>query len=166
VIEAVSGETYYDYVERHIYAPAGMTATGALPESESVPDRAHAYTKVDGEWVRETATLPWRGMAAGGSYTTARDLLRFATALQGGALISAESFEAATRPQNHQGWYGYGFMVSGDGDDRQFGHEGGAPGSNAILNVRPAHGCTVIGLSNFDPSMMANVVNYVTRRLP
>ena len=116
--------------------------------------------------MRETATLPWRGTAAGGGYTTARDLVKFATALQGAKLISAESLAAATRPQNHKGWYGYGFMVSGDGHDRQYGHEGGAPGMNGILNVRPAQGCTVVGLSNFDPSTMANVVNFVTWRLP
>lgn len=166
VVEAVSGQSYYDYVEQHIYRPAGMTSTGAEPETAPVPDRAHAYTKTDGKWVRETATLPWRGTAAGGGYTTARDLLKFAIALQDGKLISAESLAAATRPQNIKGWYGYGFMVSGEGHDRQYGHEGGAPGMNGILNVRPAQGCTVVGLSNFDPSTMANVVNFVTRRLP
>jgi hypothetical protein len=92
--------------------------------------------------------------------------VKFATALQSGKLISAESLAAATRPQNLKGWYGYGFMVSGDGHDRQYGHEGGAPGMNGILNVRPAQGCMVVGLSNFDPSSMANIVNFVTRRLP
>lgn len=166
VIEAVSGQSYYDYVDGHIHRPAGMTATGSEPESVSVPRRAHAYTRTEGEWTRETRTLPWRGMAAGGSYTTAGDLMRFATALQDGTLLSAESLQAATRPQNLKGWYGYGFMVSGDGDRRQFGHEGGAPGSNAILNVRPATGYTVVGLGNFDPSTLANIVNFVTHRLP
>lgn len=166
VIEAVSGQSYYDYVEQHIFHPAGMTSTGAEPETASIPDRANAYTEIEGKWVRETAMLPWRGTAAGGGYTTSRDLVKFATALQEGMLISAESLGAATRPQNLKGWYGYGFMVSGDGHDRQFGHEGGAPGMNGILNVRPAQGCTVVGLSNFDPNSMANVVNFVTRRLP
>lgn len=166
VIEAVSGQSYYDYVEQHIHLPAGMTSTGSDPESEPVPQRAHAYTKVDGKWTMETASLPWRGTAAGGGYTTPGDLMRFAAALNDAKLISAESLQAATRPQNNKGWYGYGFMVSGEGDQRQFGHEGGAPGSNAILNVRPAAGYVVIGLGNFDPSTLANIVNFVTQRLP
>lgn len=166
MIEAVSGQSYYDYVKQHIYSPAGMTSTGAEPETACVPDRAHAYTKTDGKWVRETATLPWRGTAAGGGYTTVRDLVKFARALQSGTLISAESLAAATGPQNLKGWYGYGFMVSGEGRNRQFGHEGGAPGMNAILNVKPMQGCAVVGLSNFDPSSMANIVNFVTLRLP
>jgi CubicO group peptidase (beta-lactamase class C family) len=43
VIEKVTGQSYYDYVQAHIYGPAGMTATGSLPEdrgSGSV-DRLH-----------------------------------------------------------------------------------------------------------------------------
>lgn len=166
VIEAVTDLSYYDHLEKAIYDPAGMTSTGAEPESVLVVDRAHAYTKAGGQWIRETASLPWRGTAAGGGYTTARDLMKFATALTDGTLLSAKSLDEATRPQNIKAWYGYGFMVSGEGVDRQFGHEGGAPGSNAILNVRPGRGYTVIGLSNFDPSTMANIVNFATRRLP
>lgn len=166
VIEAVSGQSYYDYVQQHVFGPAGMSSTGAEPETTPVPDRANAYTETDGKWLRETSRLPWRGTAAGGGYTTARDLVRFAAALEDGRLLSRESLAAATGPQNIKGWYGYGFMVSGEGRDRQYGHEGGAPGMNGILNVRPAQGCTVVGLSNFDPNSMANVVNFVTRRLP
>lgn len=166
VIEAVSGESYYDYVEQHVFGPAGMTSTGAEPETAAVPDRANAYTETEGKWVRETTRLPWRGTAAGGGYTTPRDLVNFATALQEGKLLSEESLAAATGPQNIKGWYGYGFMVSGQGRDKQYGHEGGAPGMNGILNVRPNQGCTIAGLSNFDPDNMANVVNFVTRRLP
>jgi D-alanyl-D-alanine carboxypeptidase len=166
VVEAVSSQSYYDYVEQRVYRPAGMTSTGAQPESEPVPDRAHAYTKVNGEWSRETALLPWRGTAAGGGYTTARDLMRFATALTDGTLLSSTSLDSATRPQNQKAWYGYGFMTSGGGDERQFGHEGGAPGMNAVLNVRPAMGYVIVGLSNFDPATMGTMVNFVTRRLP
>lgn len=166
VVEAVSGQSYYDYVDQHIYRSAGMTSTGALPESEPVPDRAHAYTKVDGKWSRETALLPWRGTAAGGGYTTARDLMKFATALMDGTLLSPDSLDSATRPQNQKAWYGYGFMTSGEGDERQFGHEGGAPGMNAVLNVRPAKGYVVVGLSNLDPATMGTMVNFATRRLP
>ena len=45
LIEAVTGESYYDYVRENVFAPAGMTATDSLPESEDVPGRAVGYTK-------------------------------------------------------------------------------------------------------------------------
>ena len=166
IIEAASGQPYEDYIEQHIFRVAGMTATGAMPEAARVPGRAIPYTLSDGRWVRETRTLPLRGTSAGGGYSTARDLLRFAEALRAGRLIPAAAVQAATSPQNTKGWYGYGFMVSGEDEQRQYGHEGGAPGANAALIVLPSQGYVVIGLSNVDPDAMENVVNFVGNRLP
>lgn len=166
VVEAVSGQSYYDYVQEHIFGPAGMTFTGAEPEAVPVTGLTHIYARTDGKWVRETATLPWRGTAAGGAYTTTHDMLKFATALQRGKFMSAKSLAAATMAQNLKGWYGYGFMVSGEGRQRQFGHEGGAPGNHAVLKVLPQQGCTIVGLSNFDPGAMGSVASFVTGRLP
>ncbi|OFS90697.1 serine hydrolase [Stenotrophomonas sp. HMSC10F06] len=166
IIEAASGQPYEDYIEQHIFRVAGMTATGAMPEAARVPGRAIPYTLSDGRWVRETRTLPLRGTSAGGGYSTARDLLRFAEALRAGRLIPAAAVQAATSPQNTKGWYGYGFMVSGEEERRQYGHEGGAPGANAALIVLPSQGYVVIGLSNVDPDAMENVVNFVGNRLP
>ena len=78
VIEKVTGHSYYDYVQQHIYAPAGMTSTGSLPEDQAVPDRSIGYTKPPGTtaWVPNTDTLPYRGTSAGGGYSTVEDLAR------------------------------------------------------------------------------------------
>ncbi|QNN47675.1 beta-lactamase family protein [Thermomonas brevis] len=64
IIEHVSGQSYYDYVEQHVFAPAGMRDTGSLPEDAEVPGRAHAYTRKDGKWIDAAGTLPYRGTAA------------------------------------------------------------------------------------------------------
>ena len=45
LIEAVSGESYYDYVRDNVFRPAGMTSTDSLPESEDVPNRAVGYMR-------------------------------------------------------------------------------------------------------------------------
>jgi D-alanyl-D-alanine carboxypeptidase len=84
VIEKVTGQSYYDYVQTHIHAPAGMTRTGSLPEHQAVPDRSIGYTKPPGTtaWAQNTDTLPYRGTSAGGGYSTVEDLARFAQALQ------------------------------------------------------------------------------------
>lgn len=72
----------------------------------------------------------------------------------------------ATSPQNNKGWYGYGFMVSGHGVERQYGHDGSAPGANAALVVLLESGYVMIGLSNVDPGAMENIVNFNVHRLP
>lgn len=166
VIEAVSGQSYYDYVEAHIFRVAGMTATGSAPESSQVPGLAKAYTKVDGQWRHETASLPWRGTSAGGGYSTVGDLLKFGEALRSGTLVAPATLAAATSPQNHKAWYGYGFMVRGQGKERVYGHEGGAQGANAVFYILPEQGVVLVGLANVDPDAMGNVVNYVANRLP
>lgn len=166
IIEAVSGQSYYAYVEQHILRPAGMTGTGFEPETVKVPQRAVAYTKTNGRWTPETKSLPWRGTSAGGGYSTATDMLRFAEALRGGQLVSPALLQQATTAQNHKRWYGFGFVVQGEGREHQYGHEGGAPGSNSAIVVMPAQGYVIVGLANVDPDAIGNVVNYIARRLP
>jgi len=166
IIEAVSGQSYYAYVDEHILRPAGMTGTAFEPETVDVVQRAVAYTKKEGQWTRETRSLPWRGMSAGGGYSTAADMLKFCEALRSGKLVSPSLLRQATTAQNHKGWYGFGFVVQGQGSQRQYGHEGGAPGSNSAIVVLPEQGYVVIGLANVDPDAVGNVVNYIARRLP
>ncbi|MGF6419452.1 D-alanyl-D-alanine carboxypeptidase [Stenotrophomonas sp. AN71] len=166
IIEVVSGQSYYAYVEDHILHPAGMSGTGFVPEAVKVPQRAVAYTKTNGQWTRETKSLPWRGMSAGGGYSTTTDMLKFAEALRSGKLVSPRLLQQATTAQNHKRWYGFGFVVQGEGREHQYGHEGGAPGSNSAIVVMPAQGYVVVGLANVDPDAIGNVVNYIARRLP
>ena len=46
LIEAVSGQSYYDYVRQNVFRPAGMTSTDSLPESVDVPNRAAGYMRL------------------------------------------------------------------------------------------------------------------------
>jgi D-alanyl-D-alanine carboxypeptidase len=166
LIERVTGRSYYDYVRDHVFRPAGMRSTGSLPESVDVPDRAVGYmrTAPDGAWLPNTDTLPWRGTAAGGGYSTVGDLLRFAQALGSGRLISTAMLAEATRP--HQEQYGYGFGVQGEGRLRSWGHGGGAPGMNGELRVFPQLGYVVVSLSNLDPPAASELVEFFTLRMP
>jgi D-alanyl-D-alanine carboxypeptidase len=163
LIEAVSGVSYYDYVREHVFRPAGMSSTDSLPESEDVPGRAVGYTGSSGSRVPNTDWLPWRGMAAGGGYSTVGDFLRFAQALSSGKLISKTTLAKATSPQR-QG-YGYGFVV-GRRPSRHYGHGGGAPGMNGELRIFPRLGYVVVGLSNLDPPAASELVNIFVDRLP
>jgi D-alanyl-D-alanine carboxypeptidase len=166
LIERVSGESYYDYVRDNVFRPAGMSSTGSLPESERVPNRSVGYTAPypGADRVPNTSSLPWRGTAAGGGYSTVADLMRFAEALQSGKLISKATLDEATR--EHQPQYGYGFGVQGDGPLRSYGHGGGAPGMNGELRVFPELGYVVVGLSNLDPPAASGLVEYFALRMP
>ena len=147
-----------------IFAPAGMMATDSAAESEDVPGRAYGYMRVRRSWVSNADTLPYRGTAAGGGYSTVGDLLRFVQALESGKLLSKKMFSQATHQQ--KGPYGFGFVVDGTGLRHMYGHEGGAPGINGGLRVFPYSGYILIGLSNLDPPAASRLIGYFEDRMP
>jgi D-alanyl-D-alanine carboxypeptidase len=166
LIEHVSGMSYFDYVDDHVFRPAGMRSTGSLPESVEVRNRAVGYMRSSpgGPWEPNTDTLPWRGTSAGGGYSTVGDLLRFAQALRSGKLISMATLAQATRPRQQH--YGYGFGMQGQGRLGSYGHGGGAPGMNGELRVFPGLGYVVISLSNLDPPAASELVEFFALRMP
>jgi CubicO group peptidase (beta-lactamase class C family) len=166
LIEKVSGMSYYDYVRERIFRRAGMASTDSLPENARVPNRSVGYMWQDGRWVSNADTLPYRGTAAGGGYSTVGDLLRFANALEAGILLPKALLAEATKQQNHEGWYGYGFMLGGEGVLRSFGHPGGAPGMNADFRVYPELGVVLVGLTNLDPKAAERIVEFYALRMP
>jgi D-alanyl-D-alanine carboxypeptidase len=166
VIERVSGMSYYDYVEQKVYRPAGMKNTGSLPEEVDVPGRAKGYMRRGDTWQLNTDTLPYRGMAAGGGYSTTHDLLAFAQALDAGKLVSKATLDQATEAAGAGDGFGLGFMHDGAGISRMYGHNGGAPGMNGALWIYPKAGFVVIGLSNLDPDAATRAMIFFTRRMP
>jgi len=168
VIEVVSGQTYYDYVQDHIFAPAGMTGTGFEPESVAVPDRAVAYLKGSSAY-KPADDLPWRGTSAGGGYSTVEDFNRFATALYDGRLLDAEHRRQLTegRVEMQPGVkYGYGFGVYVDAKPVMVGHNGGAPGMNGDLRIVGDDEAVIVALSNVSPPNQAGqVAKFISNRL-
>ncbi|NNF59011.1 MAG: beta-lactamase family protein, partial [Rhodothermaceae bacterium] len=133
IIEVVSGQSYYDFVREHVYAPAGMENTDSY--WRDAPNLAVPYTQQHRPGYAEPLPdgLGPRGTPAGGGYATAEDLLRFEQALLDHRLLSP----AMTRL----------FMAAYDPDrqpDTGFGRAGGAPGLNSTWESDFASGHTVL----------------------
>ena len=174
VIERVTGQSYYDYVQEHVYARAGMTRSGSLPETRAVPDRSIGYTRPPGatRWAPNADTLPYRGTSAGGGYATVGDLARFAHALLSHELLGPGStrrlLAGKTEPLPGPGdRYAYGFFdARRAGGDGWVGHGGGAPGMNGDLRIYPKSGYVVAALANLDPPAADQITEYLDSRLP
>lgn len=172
IIEKVSGQSYYDYVQKHVYDVAGMKASGSFPKTEKVSNLAVGYTRRNDEdkLVDNWDTLPWRGMSAGGGDSTVGDLMRFAEALRKHKLLNAELTETIitgkTQPgPNANRKYAYGFEENFVSGHRVVGHGGGAPGMNGMLDVLMDNGYTIVVLANLDPPAARNVAEYISERL-
>ena len=169
VIEAVTKQTYYDYVEQHVFKPAGMTQTSSPEEDKATePNRSIGYTKDDkGKLVPNTDTLPIRATSAGGGDSTVKDLLAFANALTANKLLDAEHTKLLTtgKVDTPRGKYAYGFVDRVVAGVRCFGHGGGAPGMNGELTICE-NGYTVAVLANLDPPAASRVEQFIMNRLP
>jgi D-alanyl-D-alanine carboxypeptidase len=166
IIEKLSGKSYYDYVSENIYKVAGMTDSGSEPESVAVANRSKGYMRDRFDIVSNAPTLPWRGTSAGGGYTTASDLMKFAGALMSNKLLKAGTVAEATRPQFTTDNYGFGFQLGPPDEVRTYGHGGGAPGMNAILRVYPESGQSVIVLCNLDSPSASRMGDWLHVRMP
>jgi D-alanyl-D-alanine carboxypeptidase len=171
VVERVTGQSYYDYVAEHIYKPAGMTRSGSEPEDKAIEGRSMGYMRGrgGGAWTLNTETLPYRGTAAGGGYSTVNDLLRFATALMNNTLLDAEHTALLIKGKADAGggrMYAYGFEDERKDGVGAVGHSGGAPGMNGDLRIYPSSGYVIAVLSNLDPPAAQRVSSFISARLP
>lgn len=94
--------------------------------------------------------------------------MKFAEALRSHHLLNAEMTDRATTGKVDTGTgdkYGFGFQKTMVGGHRVVGHNGGAPGMNAVLDVYWDSGYVVVVLSNFDPPAAENVAMQIRQRL-
>jgi CubicO group peptidase (beta-lactamase class C family) len=162
VIEKVTSQTYFDYVRKHIYEPAGMKNTDCYELDRDTPNLAIGYTR-EGEDGRP-APGPRKnnlflhvvkGGPAGGGFSTVEDLFKLAQALRSHKLLSKEATDdlwtgrvAAGRGDAK---YGLGFFVETVRNHKIVGHGGGFSGINGKLDIYLDLPYTVAVLSNYDP---------------
>lgn len=156
IIEKVSGENYFDYIQRHVFAPAGMTDSGFDTIEDVTPNLSVGYFR-DGvfssDWKADWMKIPFKGGPAGGGYSTNTDLLRFARALREGRLV-----KPATLARMFDGEVpaGPGAYAAGFGDRLSHGmhvrgHAGGIEGTDANLQMIWETGAAVALTSNEGP---------------
>jgi CubicO group peptidase (beta-lactamase class C family) len=162
VIEVVAQQDYFDYVRSHVYEPAGMVNTDSYELDQVNPNLAVGYQteyQVDGakRFRNNVFMHVIRGGPAGGGYSTAEDLVRFAEGLRSGKLISQKSFELMTTPKAelNSPQYGYGFAI--DTALSVVGHSGGFPGISSNLDMFTGTGYTAVVLSNYGGASRALV---------
>jgi D-alanyl-D-alanine carboxypeptidase len=158
IIENVSGESYFDYIQHHVFAPAQMASSGFDSVDEIVPKLAVGYYHDDGvfsrTWKANWMKNVYKGSPAGGGYSTNADLLRFARALHGGKLL-----KSATLAKMFDGEVPAGPGAIGAGIDERLshgrhirGHQGGIEGTTANLEMVWETGAAVALTSNEGPS--------------
>ena len=176
IIEIVSGQDYYDYMQTRVFAPAGATSASfpLLPKNGvAVVPMAYPY-EADFDFqnlrfgfLNYLGKQFRRGSPAGSSIISALDLLKLSNAMNAGRIVKPEtrSLHTSAKPELGATNYGYGFFSTKYG--RPFvGHGGNASGQCTEFGELKDTPYTIVVLSNVTINTCIDVTARILRVLP
>jgi CubicO group peptidase (beta-lactamase class C family) len=155
VVQKVSGQPLFDFLQQRIFSKLGMTTIQNIDEGALGPSDAARYTRVATAPVRP-APKEGRGwiFAAGELAMTASDLAKWDISLIQQSVLKPESYralETETLLANGAGTgYGLGVSVRMAGGHRLIAHTGEVSGFTAYNGVYPDDKIAVVVLVNLD----------------
>ena len=170
VVEKVSSQPFTDYVEEHIFKPAGMAQTLYFDRDRQdlIPNMAHGYAFVD-EIPRRWAEYDFgeetffATRADGGIYTSTHEFARWERALRSDSVLSQEYLQEAWTPQievsgspwsDYQNrpntYYGYGWFIepATDSTNKVIYHTGDNGGFQILAARYPVSNALVLIFAN------------------
>ena len=178
IVENVSGQTYWDFLQARIFTPLAMTHTTRRDPWLVIPQRATGYEFKDGKYKQRDYDLT-ELFAAGAIVSTAEDAAKWDAALLNGTLLKKSSRDLwwtaqalnngqpVNNPRHGEpGSYGFGWFIGSVNGHRNIGHSGITSGFSAANELFPDDTLERIILSNTDEGVFAgNLANKVARTL-
>jgi len=154
IIEFVSGETYEDYIEKHIFQKVGMNQSYYATDRQLIFKRAYGYQKKDSGYVNKTVISYSVPFASGSLMSTTTDMLKWQNALNQNVLLKAEtSKKAFNKYKLNSGaefTYGYGWHIRDINGVPAREHGGSIFGFKTMGVYIPGKDIYVLGLTNCD----------------
>jgi CubicO group peptidase (beta-lactamase class C family) len=147
LVERLSGNSFAQFLDQHIFAPLGMTNTVAYEAGNSaVANRAYGYAVSENE-VNFADQSAWSAVLGdGGVYSSVTDLYRWDQALYSDELLPATLWAEAFTPGLED--YGFGWRIDRYRDRERYHHSGSTSGFRNFMQKFPEERLTVIVLSN------------------
>jgi CubicO group peptidase (beta-lactamase class C family) len=151
IIEAASGESYWDFLQKRIFKPLGMNRTANRDPQFIVPNRADGYEWENGKLVGRDYDLT-DVFSAGAIVSTVTDLAKWEEALRGETFLKRTSKTQIWTPvvfNNGKPYpYGFGWNVTEFRGHKLFSHGGQTAGFAANISRYVDDNLTVIVLTN------------------
>lgn len=151
IVEKVSGMSFADFTQKHIFGPAGMTHSQWRDDyGKVIPGRSQAYEIIKGKF--RTAVPDNAVHGPGGLLTTAEDLLKWTTFYSGGKLggqaLLDKQIALDTLNDGTTNNYGAGLFLDRNLAKPIFHHGGATAAYRARLICSPALDLSIAWLSN------------------
>ena len=170
IIEKVSGTTYNNYIQQHIFKPAGMGHTTIWNEHAQIYQPATGYTldSATQTFIKSQAEehVFFSTEGDGGVYTSVDDYIRWFEALQGGTIFPSAIVQQArsiefTIDKNKQLGYGFGwFLDAGSGAVKVY-HSGDNSGFRTFTFSLPSQNFLIVVFANRDDINIEELVQKI-----
>ncbi|MGG3883540.1 serine hydrolase domain-containing protein [Brevibacillus panacihumi] len=170
VIEDVSGMTYADYMESHIFTPLGMEHTAATVQKAEALGWQPGYRSWLGLSIPSDNPYDNGGAPYGYLAASSSDMARFLIALQQpGTVVSAQRTKEMMQPEiqvRPGSSYGFGWRITqtNAGETRVW-HAGSTPDFRAELVLLPDSGWGIVMLTNQNNRLEEDRLSIVVRGL-
>ncbi|MGA2362881.1 MAG: serine hydrolase [Candidatus Aminicenantales bacterium] len=132
IIEKVSGQTYEEFIDSHIFKPLGMKHSYYGNTERVIPRRVPGYQKGKDGFVNAPYLSMTQPYAAGSLLSSVDDLAVWSDAVFSGKLVRKEWLDKAFTPYKLKGGestgYGYGWFIANFSGHRSIEHGGGING--------------------------------------
>lgn len=154
LIEVVSGQSYPDYLDEHLFGPLGMDDTAASVEEQNGADLISGHVTAYGGAIamREMAAM---NAGSGDVVSTAHDMAlwmamvqREGVAADGTRVLSADLVEESQRLQPGSGHGGLGWEHTQTSVPERIGKSGTLTRYSARIDLVPSSGYAVVVLMN------------------
>jgi CubicO group peptidase (beta-lactamase class C family) len=154
-VETASGEKYLDYVQKHIFQPAGMDHIRDDNTLAIIPHRARGYRLTASGNIENCALADASNKVPGGGLiSTASDLVKFALAVNSASLVQKETVALMLTPQHARdgktAGNGMGFFATQFAGHNRAGHGGGQQGITTNMVFYPDDGVALAIRANLE----------------
>jgi D-alanyl-D-alanine carboxypeptidase len=109
IVEKATGHTIGAELKKRIFTPLRLTRTSFDAQPQIAGAHSHGYVRLGKRLTDVSFASPSAAWAAGGMVSTADDLARFFSALNGGRLLPAKLLQVMTTPTRSSRGYGLGY---------------------------------------------------------
>ncbi|WP_298896430.1 serine hydrolase domain-containing protein [uncultured Psychroserpens sp.] len=164
IVKVVTGKSFENYTNEHIFEPLGMTNTHFHTNHKRiVKNRAYSYSKANDSTFQKEI-LNFANAGATGLFTTVEDLEKWLfNVMSDNPKVGSKSIFKKMQKQlvldnGEKMIYGMGEMVFNIGGKKLIGHGGNDAGFNSFIGYYPEYNVGVIALCNWREVASGNLI--------
>ena len=162
IIEHITGITYEEYIQQHIFDPIGMKNSYYANDRKIIKNRAYGYHKKKDGYVNKTVINFSIPFSSGALMSSLEDMLKWQNALHKNLLLSKEhTTKAFTQKPLKNGElisYGYGWHVKKTREVTTLEHGGSIFGFKSMGVYIPEKEIYILELSNCDCNSPTKII--------